>query len=372
MERAAGSRYRHRRIVANSFGVSLALLAIGALTPGVAAESGAEPRGSVHGIAMHGAPALADGFKHFPYVNPDAPKGGRMTLGVRGAFDSLNPFTSRGVAVGNVRSLVFESLLARSADEPFTLYGLIARRISLPDDRSEITFHLDPAARFSDGKPITSADVLFSHDLLKTRGPFYMRSHYGKVVTAEAPDARTVRFTFAPEADREIPLILGMMPILPKHALDPAVFDKTTLKPMVGSGPYVISNVDAPQSVTFSRNPDYWASDHPARRGMFNADTIKVDYYRDATALFEAFKTGAVDFRFESEPARWADGYQFAAVTDGRVKVETIETGLPAGMNALVFNTRRPVFADPNVRRGFIALFDFKWINGALYNGQFA
>ncbi|MEO1265741.1 MAG: ABC transporter substrate-binding protein, partial [Pseudomonadota bacterium] len=191
-------------------------------------------------------------------------------------------------------------------------------------------------------------------------------------ISRSAPSLNKNRTVLASGADREIPLILGLMPILPKHATDADAFAKTTLKPMIGSGPYVIDKVDAPQSITFKRNPDYWARNLPIRRGLFNVDEIKIDYYRDATTLFEAFKTGAVDVRFENDPVRWAEGYDFRAARDGKVVRETAATGLPAGMNALVFNTRKPLFKDQSVRRALNLLFDFQWINKSLYNGQFA
>ncbi|MEL6623427.1 MAG: extracellular solute-binding protein, partial [Pseudomonadota bacterium] len=280
-----------------------------------------------HGLAMHGQPALAETFEHLPYVNPSAPKGGRISIGVQGAFDSLNPFIVKGVAVNNVRGYVYESLMARSADEPFSLYGLIAERVVVSDDRRVATFHLRRSARFSDGQPITADDVVFSQDLLKTVGRPYMRSHYGKINRAIAIDAHTVRFEFSDESDREIPLIVALMPILPKHAVDRTTFSETTLDPesLIGSGPYKIGRVDAGKLVVFSRDPNYWARDLPIRRGLFNFDEVRFEFYRDATSMFEAFKTGTLDFRYETQPIQWAEGYGFAAATDGRVKREAID-----------------------------------------------
>ncbi|MEO0799156.1 MAG: extracellular solute-binding protein [Pseudomonadota bacterium] len=327
-----------------------------------------------HGLAMHGQPALAETFEHLPYVNPSAPKGGRISIGVQGAFDSLNPFIVKGVAVNNVRGYVYESLMARSADEPFSLYGLIAERVVVSDDRRVATFHLRRSARFSDGQPITADDVVFSQDLLKTVGRPYMRSHYGKINRAIAIDAHTVRFEFSDESDREIPLIVALMPILPKHAVDRTTFSETTLDPesLIGSGPYKIGRVDAGKLVVFSRDPNYWARDLPIRRGLFNFDEVRFEFYRDATSMFEAFKTGTLDFRYETQPIQWAEGYGFAAATDGRVKREAIDLRVPAGMRALVFNTRRPVFANIQVRRALNELFDFAWINQSLFNGLYS
>jgi peptide/nickel transport system substrate-binding protein len=325
----------------------------------------AEP---VHAIAMHGQPKHALGFTHFPYVNPSAPKGGRLVLGALGTFDSLNPFIIKGVTPGNVREYVYESLMARSGDEPFSLYGLIAESVEVPEDRSAITFNLRAEARFSDGRPITPEDVIFSHRVLKEMGFPYHRSHYGKVAKAEKTGPRSVRFTFAVPGDREIPLIMGLMPVLPSHKLDAETFERTTLEPPVGSGPYTIVQVDAGRSLTYRRNPEWWARDLAVTRGRFNFDEVRVEFFRDAASLFEAFKAGEIDVRAEDEPGRWIEGYNFPAVAEGRVIKREFDTRLPSGMSALVFNTRRPMFADERVRRAFIHLFDAEWINRSLFN----
>lgn len=324
-----------------------------------------------HGIAMHGTPALPPDFKHFPYVNPDAPKGGRLRMGVLGTFDSLNPFIIKGVTPSGIREYVYESLMARSQDEPFTLYGLIAERIEVPEDRSSITFHLRPEARFSDGHPITPEDVLHSHKLLKEGGWPYHRSYYSKVEKAEQIGPHSVRFTFKEGGDREIPLILGLMPILPAHYMTKERFERTSLEPPIGSGPYIIDRVEPGRSVVFRRNPNHWARDLPVNRGRFNFDEIRVDFFRDAASLFEAFKAGQIDVRIEDDPGRWAESYDFPAVADGRVLKSEFKTGLPAGMTGLVFNTRRPVFADQRVRRALILMFDAEWINRSLFHGLY-
>jgi peptide/nickel transport system substrate-binding protein len=338
---------------------------------GQAADTKPERVGATHGIAMHGAPALPPGFPQFPYVNPDAPKGGQLRLGALGSFDSLNPFIIKGVAPSGLREYVFESLMARSADEPFTLYGLIAEAIEVPADRSSITFHLRPEAHFSDGHPITAADVVFSHALLRDKGPPNLRTYYQKVVRVEMPDPTTVQFIFDSPGDREIPLILGLMPILPQHRLDPESFERTTLQPPIGSGPYVVASVDPGRRIVYRKDPKHWARDLPVYRGRNNFDEIRYDFFRDSSTLFEAFKAGQIDVRAEDDPARWAEGYTFRAVADGRVVLREFKTGLPAGMSALVLNTRRPALADQRVRRALIVMFDAEWINRSLYEGLY-
>lgn len=324
--------------------------------------SGAEPE-EAHAIAMHGKPAMPAGFTHMPYVNPDAPKGGRLTWGVLGTFDSLNPFIVKGLAVQPVRNYVVESLIARGNDEPFTLYGLLARSVETDDERSFVTFHIDPRARFSDGKPVRAEDVLFSWQLLRDHGRPNHRQYYGKVAKAEAPDPLTVRFDLAGANDRELPLILGLMPILPKHAVDVAAFEETTLSGPVGSGPYRVTAVRPGASVTLTRNPDYWGRDLAINRGLYNFEEIRLDYFREANGQFEAFKRGLYDFRIEHEPLRWHDGYDFPAAKNGDVIRDTFKPGVPQPSEFLVFNTRRPIFADIRVRQALTLLFDFELVN---------
>ncbi|MEW6255732.1 MAG: extracellular solute-binding protein [Pseudomonadota bacterium] len=294
-----------------------------------------------------------------------------MTLSLAGTFDSLNPFIVRGSSTPFLRGTVFESLMTRSYDEPFTLYGLLASDISTDEARSHVVFTLNPAARFSDGTAVTVKDVLFSWSLLKEKGRPNYRLYYGKVTRAEAVDARRVRFDFA-EPDRELPLIMGLMPVLPRHATDAQTFDETSLKAPIGSGPYVVAQVQAGTSVTLARNPGYWAAGLPVTRGIYNFDELQFDYFRDGNTEFEAFKRGLVDARFETDPSRWETGYDFAAVRDGAVIKETIPTALPRPHYALVFNTRRALFSDVRVRRALIELFDFPWINRNLFHGLYA
>src|SRR6202140_1579575 len=286
---------------------------------GISLATGAGPVSAEesYAIAMHGAPALPADFTHMPYVNPDAPKGGRLGQGVLGTFDSLNPLIVRGIAVQQIRGFVVESLMARGNDEAFTLYGLLAKSVETDDVRSYVTFHLDPGARFSDGQPVLAEDVLFSWALLRDHGRPNHRQYYSKVVKAEASDPRTVRFDLASTDDRELPLILGLMPVLPKHAVDVATFEETSMSPPIGSGPYRVSAVKPGASVTLTRNPDYWGRDLPVNRGLWNFDEIRLDFYREANGQFEAFKRGLYDFRVETEPLRWHAGYDFPAARNG-------------------------------------------------------
>jgi peptide/nickel transport system substrate-binding protein len=325
-----------------------------------------------HALAMHGAPALPAGFIHMPYANPEAPKGGRLVWGILGTFDSLNPQIVRGLAVQQIRGFVVESLMARGNDEAFTLYGLLARSVETDDARSYVTFRLDPKARFVDGKPVTAEDVLFSWALLRDKGRPNHRQYYSKVARAEAPDPLTVRFDFGGANDRELPLILGLMPVLPRYAVDPATFEETTMTGPVGSGPYRVTAVRPGASVTLTRNPDYWGRDLPVNRGLWNFDEIRLDFYRESNGLFEAFKRGLYDFRIEHEPLRWHDGYDFPAARNGEVIRDTITTGLPQPSEFLVFNTRRPVFSDIRVRQALTLLFDFEWINRNYFFGLYA
>jgi peptide/nickel transport system substrate-binding protein len=323
------------------------------------ARAGAAP----HAIAMHGAPAWAADFAHPTYVNPAAPKGGQLVQGVLGTFDSLNPFIVMGLPAVNLRSYVVESLMARGYDEPFTLYALLADTVETDAARSVVTFTIDPAARFSDGKPVTPEDVIFSWQLLRDHGRPNFGIYYSKVRQAEKIGARGVRFDLGSADDRELPLILGLMPILASHAIDVASFEQTTFKPPLGSGPYIVTAVKPGNSVTFTRDPHYWGRDLPINRGSWNFDTVRFDYYRDGNTQFEAFKRGLYDVRAETDPGRWQTAYGFPALRDGRVVKESFPYGLPKGMLGLVMNTRRPIFADIRVREAMLELFDFEWIN---------
>ncbi len=323
-----------------------------------------------HGIAMHGAPALPPGFAHFPHVNPRAPKGGTLRLAVTGTFDSLNPFIIKGNPAWHVRLYTFEPLMARNRSEPFSLYGLVAERVEMPDERTSVTFHLNPKARFADGTPITAKDVLFSWKTLRDHGRLNHRTYYRKVKKAEALDDHTVKFTLDGK-DRELPLILGLMPVLPAHYFANHAFDKTTLKPMLGSGPYRLVEVKPGQKLVFELRHDYWGRDLPARRGMFNHERVVVDYYRDTQAAFEALKKGLVDIRFETDATRWATAYDFPAVKAGKFVKEVVPNRLPKPLSAFVFNTRRALFADRNVREALQFTFDFEWANANLFHSLY-
>lgn len=316
-----------------------------------------------HALAMHGEPALPEDFSRLSYADPAAPKGGRLVQGILGTFDSLNPFIVRGIAPQSIRGYVVESLMARGYDEPFTLYGLLARKVETDAQRSYVTFHLDPAARFSDGKPVTAEDVLFSWQLLRDKGRPNHRTYYAKVAKAAVVGERAVRFDLSGSNDRELPLILGLMPVLAKHAVNPETFEETSFQTPLGSGPYIVSQVDPGKSVTLKRDPNYWGRDLPINRGLWNFDEIRFDYYREANSHLEAFKRGLYDIRNEQDPGRWQVAYDFPAAKEGRVIKEAFPSGMPKTSTFFVFNTRRPIFSDIRVREAISLLFDFEWIN---------
>jgi len=347
------------------FFLSIALFALSGLGFSVATQAEALR----HGIAMHGEPALQPGLPHLPYVNPAAPKGGRITLALQGTFDSLNPLIVLGVAPDAVPRYVLQSLMMRSQDEPFTVYGLVAQSVEMPDDRSFVTFNLDPRARFSDGHPLTAEDVRFTFELLKKFGKPFHRSSFGQVKAVEIDGPHRIKFDLSGSGDRELPLIIAIMPIFPAHATRADTFDKTTLTPPVGSGPYAITEVRPGERVVLTRRQDFWGKDLPILRGLYNFDEIRYDFYRDSNSLFEAFKAGLYDFRLEDDPGRWATGYNIPAVRSGRLVRETVPVRLPKGMNGFVFNTRRAIFSDRRVREALGYLFDFDWANRNLFFG---
>ena len=336
-----------------------------------------------NGIAMHGTPALRAGFDHFPYANPDAPKGGKITYGVVGTFDGLNPFvirsfrtTARGLfADEQFGGLVYESLMVRTRDEPFTLYGLIADNVILNDDRTEITFHLNPKARFSDGTAITADDVLFTVDLLKNMGRPPFDRYMKRIEHIEKLDEQTVKMEFPHSKDREFPFILASsMPVLPKHAIDVENFEKNGLTPIPGSGPYIISHIDAGERIIYERDPNYWGKDLPVNRGLNNFDTVQIEYFRNDNTRFEAFKKGILDVFLEepANPNRWRLSYNFPAVRHGDVIKESFKKGTPADMIGFVFNTRKPIFKDRKVRQALSLVFDFEWVNHNLFNDVYS
>jgi len=336
----------------------------------IAAPQQAAP--ATHGIAMHGAPALPRDFDHFPYADPAAKKGGRLRVGLPGTFDSLNPFNVKsGTSAQGLVGTVFQGLMARSQDEPFTLYPLIAQSIDVDPARSHVAFHLDPRAHFSDGKPITAEDVLFSFDLLKAKGRPQQRIAYGLVKSIKAPDPHTVAYDLTGVGDRELPLILAIMPVLPKHATDVERFSDATLAKPIGSGPYIVAEAQAGARVLLKRDPNYWGADVPSQRGFFNFDEIDLQYFRDGNSLFEAFKAGLIDYRDETSTTRWATGYDFPALRDGRMVKEALKNENPKGLSGFVFNTRRALFKDAKLREAFGMMFDFEWVNANYYAGLY-
>jgi peptide/nickel transport system substrate-binding protein len=322
---------------------------------------------AAHAIAMHGGPAWGPDFGHPTYADPAAPKGGTLVQGVLGTFDCLNPFIVKGLPAANIRSYVVESLLARGYDEPFTLYGLIADSVETNAARTEVTFTINKAARFSDGKPVTPDDVIFSWALLRDKGRPNFRIYYAKAVKAEIVGERGVRFDLTGSDDRELPLIIALMPVLAKHATNPDTFEDTSFVAPLGSGPYTVTAVKPGDTVTFTRDKNYWGRDLPINRGLWNFDAIRYTYYRDGNTHFEAFKKGLYDVRAETDPGRWQTAYNFPALRDGRVVKEEFPYGLPKGMQGLVFNTRRAMFTDVRVREALLHLFDFEWIDHTYY-----
>jgi len=348
-----------------------ALLVVSLALAPLEAARAAGDRGSVgHGMSMYGDLKYKAGFKHFDYANPDAPKGGDVKLSALGTFDNLNPFILKGVPAFGIGE-TFDTLMVQSSDEPFSQYGLIAETIEVPADRSWVAYTLRPEARFHDGTPVTADDVVWTMETLKTKGhPFY-RSYYAKVVKAEKAGERKVTFRFAPGDNRELPLIVGQMPVLSRAYWSKRDFEKTTLEAPLGSGPYKVESVSPGRSITYRRVQDYWGAKLPVNAGRHNFETIRYDYYRDTTVSLEAFKAGEYEFRLENVAKNWATGYSGPAVSRGLIKKETIQNEVPTGMQGFVYNTRRPIFADPRVRQALGYAFDFEWTNKTLFYGAY-
>lgn len=347
-------------------GIKLSLLV--ALAAGGAFSTLAAVAEPQHGIAMYGEPALPPDFVSLPYANPDAPKGGQLVLGESGGFDSLNPFIVKGQAPGQITALTVETLMGRSLDEPFTLYGLLAESVETDDARTFVAFTLREEARFSDGSPVTVDDVLWSFETLGTLGSPRYHAAWKKIARAEATGPRTVRFTFNTE-DRELPLILGLRPILQKAQFQDRPFDETSLEAPIGSGPYVVAEAVPGQSITYRRNPDWWGKDLPFNRGLHNFDAIKVEYFGGAGVVFEAFRAGELSLWLESNPAKWQTNYSFPAVADGRVKLAELPHQRPSGIEGFAMNTRKPLFADWRVREALTLAFNFELVNATLNGG---
>lgn len=336
----------------------------------------AEP---LHGIAMHGEPALPADFRHFPYADPQVKKGGAISYGVVGTFDSLNPFvlkgmrtTARGIWDPEYGNLFYEALMQRSSDEPFSLYGLLAESVDMDDDRHFIQFNINPKAHWQDGKPVTAEDVIFSFNLLADHGRPPYNNRLSVVEKMEKVGDHSVRFTFNDKANRETPLIIALgTPILPQHAINPDTFEQSSLAIPVGSGPYKIKAIRPGEKITYERDANYWGKDIPSKVGFDNYDEISVSYFLQDSTLFEAFKKGNVDVYPEGDASHWQRAYDFPAANSGDVVKEVFKPGIPSGMLGFVFNTRRAIFADINVREALSLALDFEWMNRNLFDNAF-
>ena len=317
---------------------------------------------------MYGEPALPPDFVALPYANPDAPKGGRLTLGESGGFDSLNPFIIKGQAPGQLAGLTVETLMGRSIDEPFTLYGLLAESVETDDARSFVEFTLRPEARFSDGSPVTVEDVLWSFETLGTLGSPRYQGAWKKIARAEATGPRSLRFTFNAQ-DRELPLILGLRPVLKKAQWQGRSFDETSLEAPIGSGPYVVAEVRPGQAITYRKNPDWWGKDLAFNRGLHNLDEIRVEYFGTASTMFEAFRAGELTLWRETNPAKWQVNFTYPAVTEGKVKLAELPHQRPSGIEGFAMNSRKPPFDDWRVREALILAFNFELVNANLNAG---
>lgn len=354
--------------------VSFLLIAGGEVLAAEGAETPPQPA-----IAMHGAPKYPADFTHFSYADPAAPQGGTLRLGVAGTFDSLNPFLVRGqppygLGTGTF-GLVYESLMARSWDEPFTLYGLLAESVTVPEDRSWIIFTLNPRAHWSDGAPVSADDVLFSFNTLRDNGRPNHRAYYKKVATAEKLDALRVKFTFKANesgaVDREMPLIMGLMPVLPQHDWAGRDFNKTTQRLPLGSGPYKVASLEPGRTITYERDANYWGREVPAQRGLHNFAQVRVDYFRDDGVALQAFKAGLFDWRREPDPNKWATAYATPALDEGRLALRRFAHHVTQPMRGFILNTRRPLLRDPVLREAMGYAFDSGWINRMLFHGAY-
>ncbi len=322
-----------------------------------------------HGVAMYGQPGLPPGFTALPYADPDAPKGGRIVFGASGSFDSLNPWIVKGRAPWALRSLIFEPLMGRNWDEPFSLYGLLAESIETDDSRSWVEFTLREEARFSDGSPVTAEDVMWSFEILGTKGHPRYRTAWKKIDKMEQTGPRSVRFTFN-TVDRELPLILGLRPVLLKADWEGREFDESSLRVPVGSGPYVLDSFETGRFLSFKRNPDYWGRHLGFNKGRHNFEELRYEYFGDAGIVFEAFKAGEIDVFREWNAAKWESLYDFPAVHDGSIVKSVIPHQRPSGIRGFVFNTRRDIFRDWRIREALVHAFNFEFINNTLNGGK--
>ncbi|MAS67679.1 MAG: hypothetical protein CMK82_12915 [Pseudomonadales bacterium] len=324
-----------------------------------------------HALTLYDeAPRYPADFSHFEYVNPDAPKGGTLRLSGFGGFDSLNPYISRGTSADQL-GLIYDTLTFHALDEPFTEYGLVAESMEKADDGSWVRFTLRPEARFHDGVAITADDVVFTFNTLIEHGAPFYRAYYGDVDRVVADNPQSVTFHFKHTGNRELPLVLGQLPVLPKHYWQGRDFSKGSLEPPLGSGPYRIGQVRPGRSISFERVEDYWAKDLPVMRGFYNFDTVVVDYYRDGNVTLEAFKAGQFDFNQEMAAKNWATGYASPALDAGQIVKEEIPNNNTQGMQGFVFNLRKPYFQDARVRQAITLLFDFEWSNATLFHNAY-
>ena len=346
------------------------MLAALLLVVAVPFAAGAVETTTTHALSLVGEPKYGPDFPYLDYVNPDAPKGGTLRRYAIGGYDSLNPFIIKGVSAVGL-GLVYERLMTSPADDVSAEYGLIAESIEVPDDLSWVAFTLRPEARWHDGSPITVDDVIFSFETLKRKGvPFY-RFYYANVTRAEQVGPRKVKFIFAGPRNRELPQIMGQLVVLPKAWFATRDFEKTSLEPPLGSGPYRVAKVDPGRSITYERVPDYWGRDLPINRGRYNVDVIRYDYYRDQTVALEAFKAGEYDFREENTSKMWATAYDSPALAAGLMIKEEVPHQRPTGMQAFVFNLRKAKFRDRTLRQALAYAFDFEWTNKNLFYGQY-
>jgi microcin C transport system substrate-binding protein len=351
-------------IALSRLGWVLALCCLAATAMGT---ENSQPR---RGVAMHGAPKYAEDFKHFDYVNPSAPKGGALRQASIGSFNSLNPFIVKGESAEGL-GLLFDSLMAQSADEPFSLYGLVAETITMPEDRSWVAFSLRKEAHFHDGSPITPEDVLFSLEILRTKGQPEYSLLYQDVVKAEKVGERELKFTFKNDQNRELPLILAQMSILSKAYYAKHDFEQSTLEAPLGSGPYQVDSVDPGRAISYKRAKNYWAANLPVNVGRYNFDTLRYDYYRDPTVALEALKAGSYDVREENVSKQWAMAYTGPVIEKKWLLKEEIPHQQPQGLQGYVFNTRKPIFKDRRVRHALMYLLDFEWMNKSLFHGAY-
>ena len=323
-----------------------------------------------HGIAMHGELKYPIHFTHFDYVNPSAPKGGTLRQASFGAFDTFNPFVIKGNSAPGI-GMLFETLMTSSLDEPFSAYGLLAETVEVPSDRTYVLFTLHPQARFHDGSPVTADDIIFSFNILKEKGIPQYRYYYADVDKVEKISPLSVRFTFHPGDNRELPLILGQMPVLSQKDWEGKDFTQTTLTPPVGSGPYQVDSFEQGRFISYRRDPNYWGKDLAVNKGQHNFDKIRYDIYRDTTVAVEALKSGAYDIRIENEAKKWATAYGTEDSKKEQLIKKAFHHGLPSGMQGFVFNTRRPIFSDVRVREALGYALNFNWINQNLFYNSY-